>query len=290
MSMSSHAQATALPHAYVREFILHQQLRGRRVETLKAYESFLNRFLKIIHKQVAQITVHDVRQFLLAESARGNKQSSLATKIAILRSFFGWLTREEYIDKDPMNRIDRPKLPPSAPKYLTHDEMEALREAATELIDKLIIEMLYSTGVRVTELIKLNWDDIDTNTKQAIIRDGKGGKSRVVPISTKAIRLLKQYRATRQDDNPWIFESRYKRRMVKETIERRVRKLGKKAGIQKTVTPHRLRHSQATHLLDAGMPINMVQKILGHASVSTTQIYARTQMAGVEQYYRRLFP
>jgi len=290
MSMSSHAHVSALPHAFVDEFLLYQQLRGRRQCTLASYKSFLDRFFRIVHKQPTQLTVQDIRRFLMAENSKGNKQSTIATKIAILRSFFDWLEREEYIDKNPMRRIDTPRVPPASPKYLTHDEMEALREASTKLLDRLIVEMLYSSGARVSELVALDWDDVDIVNKRATIRDGKGGKSRVVPISIKAARLLKRYRDTRHDDNLWIFQSRHSRRMVRETVERRISALGKKAGIQKRVTPHRLRHSLATHLLEAGMPIDMIQKVLGHASIATTQIYARTQMAGVEQYYRRVFP
>lgn len=281
-----------LPQAYVREFLLYQKLRGRRPGTLQAYEEFLERFLQTVRKPVDAISTGDIRQFLMAEEARGNKTTTIATKIACLRSFFGWLEREEYIQKNPMRRIDRPKLPPAAPKFLSHDEIEALREAAAakSLMDQLIVEMLYSSGLRVSELIALDWDDIDFANKQAIVREGKGGKSRVVPLSTRAVRLLKRYRKTRRDEDLCVFRSREKNRMTKATVEYRVKELGKLASVQQRVTPHRLRHSQATHLLEAGMPIDMIQKILGHASISTTQVYARTQMTGVEQYYRRVFP
>lgn len=138
--------------------------------------------------------------------------------------------------------------------------------------------------------VALDWDDVDIVNKQAHVREGKGGKARTVPLSTRAARLLKAYRATRRDNNPWVFYSREGNRMSKATVEYRIRELAKQAGLQKKVTPHCLRHSQATHLLEAGMPIDMIQKILGHASISTTQVYARTQMTGVEQFYRRVFP
>lgn len=290
--MSISALSTPLPQVYVQEFLLYQKLRGRRPGTLKAYQEFLMRFLREIRRPVEEISVADIRRFLMAEESRGNKTTTIATKIACLRSFFNWLEREEYIVKNPMRRIDRPKLPPAAPKYLSHDEIEALREAAASkgLMDQLIVEVLYSSGLRVSELIALDWDDIDFTNKQLMVREGKGGKSRTVPLSTRAIRLLKRYRKIRQDDEPYIFRSREKGRMVKETVEYRIRELGKLAGLQQKVTPHRLRHSQATHLLEAGMPIDMIQKVLGHESISTTQVYARTQMTGVEQYYRRVFP
>lgn len=283
--------ATALPN-HVQEFLLYQKLRGRRVGTLEGYRQFLERFLRTVGKSIEEISVGDIRQFLMAEEARGNKVTTIAAKIACLRSFFNWLEREEYIPKNPMRRIDRPKLPPAAPKYLTHDEIEALREAAasTSLMDQLIVEVLYSSGLRVSELIALDWDDVDFANKQAIVREGKGGKSRIVPLSTRAVRLLKRYQKTRRDQDPCVFRSREKNRMTKATVEYRLKRLGRLAGLQSHVTPHRLRHSQATHLLEAGMPLDMIQRLLGHSSIATTQIYARTQMAGVEQYYRRVFP
>jgi integrase/recombinase XerD len=271
---------------HIQEFLLYHKLRSRRPGTLKSYEAFLKRFFNVVGKVPEITTVTDVRMFLLAEERKGNKPTTLATKIAILRSFYAWLEREEYIEKSPMRRIDKPKIPQALPKYLTYDELEAIRETAISLIDKLLVEVLYSTGARVSELVAFDWADIDLETKRALIRDGKGGKQRVVFLSTKAVRLLRKYKVSRTDTEPWVFRSRAKCRMSKESVEWHIRRLAKRAGIQKRVTPHCLRHSIATHLLAGRMPLEGVQKILGHTKASTTQIYAITQMNLVEQDYR----
>lgn len=277
--------------SWLREFLQAKRLEGCRPKSLQQYERFLTRFLWNLKKAPSQVTTSDVRAFLSSEEAHGNTVSTLASKIAILHSFFGWLLVEEYIARDPMAKIARPYLPPAVPKFLTPDELEALREAAAkDRMDALLVEILYSSGLRVSELVALNWEDISLPAKTVFVRDGKGGKPRTVLLSTRAARLVSQYRESRTDDKPWVLMSREHRRMSKETVERRIRDLGKEAGIEKVVTPHCLRHSLATHLLAAGMAIDMIQKVLGHASVATTQVYARTQMQGVEQAYRRIMP
>jgi integrase/recombinase XerD len=272
--------------SHIQEFLLYHKLRSRRPSTLKSYEQFLTRFFGEVGKPPEDITTNEIRMFLMTEESKGNKPATLVTKIAILRSFYTWLEREEYIVKNPMRRIDKPKLPQSLPKYLTYDELEAIREAAVTLMDQLLVEVLYCTGARVSELVAFDWADLDLEGKKALIRDGKGGKQRIVFLSTKAVRLLRRYKATRKDDDPYVFRSREKRRMSKESVEWHIRKLAKQAGIQKRVTPHCMRHSIATHLLAGRMPLEGVQKILGHTKASTTQIYAITQMALVEQDYR----
>jgi integrase/recombinase XerD len=290
MALSMFAQPLANIHYlndanHIKEFILYHKLRNRSPGTLKGYELFLRRFFFEIGKVSELVDTQDVRQFLLKEESKGNKAATLANKIATLRSFFSWMEREEYIVKNPMKRIDKPTLPQSMPKYLTYDELEAVREAAVTLMEKLTIEVLYSTGARVSELVAFDWADLDLETKKAFIRKGKGNKQRIIFLSTKAVRLLRQYKATRKDSDPFVFRSREKNRMAKETVEWRIRKLGVRSGIEKRITPHVFRHSIATHLLGK-MPLEGVQKILGHTKSSTTQIYAITQMDLVERDYR----
>lgn len=274
----------------VREYIQAQRLRGRRPKTLEAYQQFLERFIRTVGKPVEDITVRDVRLFLMGEEARGNNRNTIGTKVVKLRSFFKWLEREELIDKNPMLRIDPPADDKSPPKYLTHEEIERLRDACRRPMERLLLEVLYSSGLRVSEAVALNWDDVNLDGKYLIVRDGKGGKSRQAPLSTRAVMLLRQYRDRRRDGSPWVFQSQFKRRMSKESIERTMRVLGERAGLRDRLTPHRLRHSLATHLLAAGVPIDVVQHILGHESIKTTTVYARTQQTTIEQHYRRVFP
>lgn len=161
-----------------------------------------------------------------------------------------------------MRKIDKPKTDPPAPKYLTHEEIELIREACKKLIDRCLVEVMYGSGLRVSEVVALNWDDIDWQAKTITVRDGKGGKSRIVPISTKESLLLRRLKEQRRDNNPWVFQSQYRQRMV--------------------------RNSLATHLLEAGCPIDVVQAILGHEDISTAQVYAKTQRSTVETWYRKV--
>jgi integrase/recombinase XerD len=274
---------------WLQEFLQAKRLEGCRPKSLKAYERFLTRFLWYFKKPVDQITTSDIRSFLLIEESHGNKQTTLSTKINILRSYFSWLYTEEYIEKDPSRRVSAPRLPSPPPRWLSHEEIEALRDSCDALIDSLLVEVLYSSGIRVSELTGCDWKDFDPSAKEITVL-GKGGKIRTVPLSTRAVRLLKKYRQTRTDSNPWIFQSREHNRIASETVERRIRILGEKAELTRKVTPHCLRHSFATHLLEAGVPLDMIQTLCGHSSVSTTQRYARTQTSNIKPFYQRVFP
>lgn len=278
-------------YKHLQDYLDAQRLRGRRMSTLKAYEEFLARFLRAAGKPVTQITVKEVRLFLMREGDRGNKPATMANKITKLRSLFRWLHRERIIREDPTELIDAPHIPEPPPKFLSYDEIEAVREAAAgHLLRETLVEVLYSSGVRVSELVALDWRDINLVLKQATVRDGKGGKSRAVPLSTRAARLLQRLLGQRKDKQPWVFRSQFAKRMSKATVQWHMRKLGEQAGLTFQLTPHQLRHSLATHLLNAGMPLDQIQLVLGHRNIATTQRYARTQLQSVEQYYRRVFP
>lgn len=278
-------------HLHLQDYLDSQRLRGRRPTTLKAYEEFLRRFIAALGKPVTAATTKDLRLFLMREEDRGNGRATLAHKITQLRSFYGWLHREQIIHDNPAEALETPKLPQPPPKYLTYDEVEALREAAAgSLLHETLVEVLYSTGARVSELVGLDWPDVRLPIKQLVIREGKGGKTRTVPLSTRATRLLHRLREARADRNPWVFQSNFKQRMSKDSVERHIGQLGKKAGLSQKLTPHQLRHSMATHLLQAGMPLDQIQLLLGHSDIKTTQRYARTQLTTAEQYYRRVFP
>lgn len=274
----------------IEEYLSVQRQRGRRPKTIESYRLFLTRFAREIGRPIDEVETRDIRRFLLKEEReRGNGIATIASKIHRLNSLYKWLEREELIERNPMLRIDAPTPPKPDPRYLTHEEIEQIRDVATGL-DRVIFEVLYSSGIRREEAVMLDWEDIDFNAKVLTVRDGKGGKARKCPLSTRAVMYLQQYLAERKDNEPWVFRSQYRKRMSKESIGRRMRILGERAGLRRRLTPHRLRHSMATHLLAAGMPLEMVQEILGHESVRTTQVYARTQTHQIDQYYRRVFP
>lgn len=272
----------------IEEYLSVQRQRGRRPKTIESYRLFLSRYARAVGKPIDEVETRDIRQFLMAEERRGNQNSTIASKIHRLSSLYKWLVREEIIDKNPMLRIDAPEEEEPEPKHLTHEELELVRMACVKPIERLLVEVLYSSGIRREEASKLDWPDVDFADRTLTVRDGKGGKFRVVPLSTRATILLRQHRNVRTDNDPCVFRSQFKRRMAVETIGRRIRIIGERAGLEERLTPHRLRHSLATHLLEAGVPLDVVQKILGHKKPSTTQIYAKRQMRQVEEYYRRV--
>ncbi len=273
----------------IEEYLSVQKQRGRRADTLRSYGLFLRRFVREVGRPVDEVSTQDVRRFLAAEERKGNGLSTIASKIHQLSSLYKWMEREELIDKSPMRKIDAPRLGKRPPRYLTHEEIEQVRDVAKGM-DRLLFEVLYSSAIRVSEAVKLDWSDVDLNAKSLIVRDGKGGKSRQTLFSTRAVLLLRRYQEKRQDTNPWVFQSQFRQRMSKNSIERRMRILGEKAGLRGRLTPHRLRHSAAKHLRDAGMPADVLQALLGHEDIRTTQGYSGLPVQEIGQYYRAVFP
>ena len=270
----------------IEDFLQAKQLAD---STAKGYRGFLVRFASELDVSVDNVDTQAIREFLDGERNRGNSTNTLVTKIHRLNSFYSWLLQEEYILKNPMNRVEKPQETKTPPKYLTYEEVELLRESA-DGVTKVIFEVLYSTGLRVSELVDLDRQDIDFIEKTVWVKDGKGGKARQSKLSTRAAMILKQHLAARKDDEPWVFRSNFKQRMSRHSVARYLRLLGERAGLRRRLTPHMLRHTFATHLLDAGMPIDLVQYMLGHSSVKTTQVYAQTNPKNVEHFYGRVFP
>lgn len=273
----------------IEEYLSVQRQRGCRPKTIESYRLFLRRYAREVGRPVDEVDTRDVRRFLMTEEKRGNVLSTVASKIHRLSSLYKWLEREELIEKNPMLRIDAPKLPKRQPRWLTHEEIEQVREIARGM-DRLLLEVLYSSGLRVSEAVALDWADLDLNSKTVTVRDGKGGKSRQTMLSTRAVMLLRQYQDKRADNDPWVFQSQFRRRMSKESIERRIRNLGDRAGLRRRLTPHRLRHSFARHLLEAGMPPDVLQALMGHEDIRTTQGYSGLPEQHIGQYYRAVFP
>lgn len=261
----------------------------RSPKTIRAYRYFLHRFADSVAKPVDRITALDIRSFLVGEEERGNNARTIGTKINYLRSFFGWMVEEDLIERNPMRKIKAAKQPKTKPKYLSIDEIVRMQEACSNLVDRCLIEVLYGSGLRVTECVDLDWDDLDFATKMVKVNHGKGDVERDVPMSTKATFLLRRMQSDRTDDGQYVFRSRNRRRMSAATVERRIKALGALVQTKRKVTPHRLRHSFATHLLDSGVPLEIVQVLLGHADPKTTRIYAESKRAEIEWYYRRKF-
>jgi len=235
---------------------------------------------------------------------RKNRKSSIARKISTLRSFFKYLVREEMVSSNPAKSVSTPKVEKTLPTTLTVDEAFRLMESPKSLSgkssegskerslrDRAILELLYSSGLRVSELVGLNWNQLDQDL--GIVRVmGKGRKERIVPVGAKAIEALKAYleeRGSVEGGNP-LFINSMGGRLTARSVGRLIKKYSRHSGIFRKVSPHSLRHTFATHLLDAGADIREIQEMLGHSSLSTTQRYTHLSMGKLMEVYDRAHP
>lgn len=270
-------------------FIAVKKLDGLSKKTLYNYKLQLQRFNDFVVKPVNFITTTDIRIYL-AQISNGQKPSSIANKISVLKSFFGWLSDEEIIEKNPMKKIKQPKVSKRLRSALSVEEIELLREACKTTRQRAILETLYCTGCRLDEIVKLNKKDLDFN-KMSTRVIGKGDKERIVYISSKAKIYLEKYFKERVDNCEALFVTSRKpaNRLGRRSVEIEINTIGKLAGIQKTIYPHILRHSIATHALQSGtMSLYTIQRLLGHSSPATTQIYSELDDRTVQEQYRKL--
>jgi integrase/recombinase XerC len=235
-----------------------------------------------------------------------NKSSSVARKLSALRTFFKFLEQENMISHTPMGSISTPKQEQHLPVYLSVDEVFALLESPgngeySAARDRAILELLYSTGMRVSEVVSCNLASLDFDSEMVRVK-GKGNRERIVPIGQQAIKTLRAYFPERLEllrnrlhqgkkiDKEAVFLNSRGSRLTARSIERLIAAYGRKAGIDKPVTPHVLRHSFATHLLEMGADMRSVQELLGHASLSTTQKYTHLDMVHLMKVYDRAHP
>lgn len=241
------------------------------------------------YKDVKSITANDIRLYLWSyEKTHSIGKSALDDKRRVLNSFFTWLVRENIIDRNPMLQIDPIKFVQKIREPLTALELEQMRNACETLREKALLEMLYSTGCRVSELINLNKQDIDyTNGRVKVL--GKGNKERYCFINAKAQLAIKKYIFSRKDNNDALFVSGKQPydRLGKGAIEKEIKELGKRAGINREVFPHLLRHTFATHMLEHGASLAEVQALLGHESPQTTMIYAKLNIQKLQAVHQR---
>lgn len=268
-------------------FIFAKRSEGITAATVKSYRSSLKRFHAYDAKDAIDVTTGDVRDYLgyLAD-VRRNGINSLQTAINVLRSFFGWLHQEELIPRNPMIRIKSYKIDKRNSRHpLTTEQLEMLRNACQTYREKALVEFLYSSGCRVSEAMQIDVKAIDFN-QRAVSVIGKGNKPRTLYFSVRAKLMIQHYLDEHHNSTALFCATRrpYKR-LSKRSIEIIIRDLGKRAGINRQVHPHILRHTLATDLLNAGMDITIIQQILGHNSVGTTQIYAEMSQESVQREY-----
>lgn len=257
--------------------------------TLQNYFYTLRKFESFIKKPIATVTKNDIR-FFLANCYPNCKASTINSKIFCLKGFFQWLTDEEIIPKNPARLIKDTKIPKRLRKSLTVEELEKLRISCNTDRERAILEFIFATGCRVSEVVNVNISDIDFNSNRLKVI-GKGDKQRIVYINDKTKVYLLKYLDTRKDNNPALFISEkfpYDR-IGKRGIEVVISKLGERANLGKPVYPHLLRHTMATLGLQSGADITTIQHLLGHTSPCTTQTYAEQNNANLQHEYNQHF-
>jgi integrase/recombinase XerD len=267
-------------------YISARQIEGYSSRTIDHYKKQLDTFSKDVNKNVEEISTAHVRNHL--SKYEHLKKSSLATKMSVIKSFFVWLLSEEIIQKDPTKKLKTPKFNKYNPKYLTVDELEMLREACRTPRERSMLECLYATGARLTEVHNMNIKDIDfTNFSAKVI--GKGNKERDVFFSLKAIHYIKKYLETRTDKSEALFVSERKPhgRLSGRGIQREIDVIAKNSTVEKNISPHVLRHTMASLSLNNNMDISVISSILGHSQISTTQIYAHVSDENKRYQYKK---
>ncbi|WP_040208253.1 site-specific tyrosine recombinase XerD [Neobacillus jeddahensis] len=280
--------------------------KGLAKNTIMSYERDLKSYLNYLNKIEAIGTLNEVQRFHIVQflnflKEQGKSSKTLARHIASIRAFHQFLLRERATNQDPSVQIDTPKQERTFPKVLSLQEVEVLLDAPNlddhyGIRDKAMIELLYATGIRVSELIALEIEDIHL-TMGFIRCSGTGNKERILPIGRAALEAIKHYLdngrsqfvTTKHRDNA-LFLNHQGHRLTRQGFWKILKKLAKEAGIQKELTPHTLRHSFATHLLENGADLKSVQEMLGHADISTTQIYTSVTKTKIKDVYSKFHP
>jgi integrase/recombinase XerD len=269
-------------------FIASKKIEGCSEKSLIYYLNTINAVLKELEKSIYQISTNDLRTYLASYQERKKSSKVTLDNIRrILSSFFTWLENEDYVLKSPVRRINKVKAPKVIKEILSDEEIETLRDNCYNIRDLALLEMLYSTGMRVGEMIKINVDDIDFHERSCIVT-GKGNKQREVYFDARTKLHLKQYIVSRKDHNPALFVSLAKpnQRLQIGGVENLLRKTGLKSNIHR-VHPHKFRRTLATMAIDKGMPIEQVQKLLGHVKIDTTLHYAMVNQNNVKIAHRK---
>lgn len=284
-------------------FAAHQQSINYSELTVKSYQTDLVDFFRYAaHERgiepeklaLDEIDVYVIRSYLGNLTEQGLMRKSVARKLAALRSFFKFLCREKILSANPVQRIATPKLGRKLPEFLYLEQMEALLcapDGSTFLgmRDQVILELLYGSGLRVSELVGLNRQDADLSGSMIRVL-GKGNKERIVPLTGPAVRALKVYLQQRTDKGEALLVNYRFERLSDRSVRRILTKLMDQAGIDRHIHPHMLRHSFATHLLDGGADLRSVQELLGHAKLSSTQIYTHLTRERLKEVYSKAHP
>lgn len=269
-------------------FIARKIVDGKSNKTMKLYKMQLSRLLSYLNKTCEEITEADLFQYLaMYKSSRNVSNSYLDDLRRIMTSFFGWLYRKGFIPNDPSSGLDPIKREKIIKKPFTDEELELLRRSCKDEREVALLELLYATGIRVSELVKLNKTDINLDTLEVVVR-GKGNKERQTYITQTAKLHIKRYLDLRTDDSEALFVTKRSphSRLTVGAIQRILKQIGMRVGVEH-VHPHRFRRTMATNVLKKGMPIEEVRTILGHVKLETTMIYCTVDQENVRHSHSK---
>ncbi len=269
-------------------FISSKQVEGCSERTIKYYKEIIEKFVNSFDKSIKQISTNEIRNYLSNYKENSSCGSTTIDNVRrVLSSFFSWLEDEDYIIKSPVRRIHKIKTAVVVKEVLTDENLERLRDECENIRDLSLIELLISTGMRVGELVNLNINSLNFEDRSCIVL-GKGNKEREVYFDAKTKLHLKEYISKRNDSNDALFVSMREphQRLSISGIELIIRTLGINSNINK-VHPHKFRRTLATMAIDKGMPVEQVQKLLGHVKIETTMNYALVNQSNVKISHRR---
>jgi len=278
--------------------------KGLSKNTIEAYGHGLNRFLdylkgKGIH-EILNVGKFDVRAFLLTLKRKGLSTKTVLRNLVAIRTFFRFLVQEGILGTNPVEEIESPKIAKTLPEILTLKEVEQLLEqpnlqSPLGIRDRAMLEVLYATGMRVSELTQLPINQVNLEGGYVLIF-GKGSRERIVPLGSESMKWLTLYlktargRLAKGKESHFLFISRWGRGMSRQRFWKNLKDYGRRAGIRKRVTPHLFRHSFASHLLERGADLRSVQMMLGHVDISTTQIYTHVTGERLKKIHQRYHP
>lgn len=284
---------------YISDFLSYLEVEANYSKnTINSYENDLNKFEEYYkNKDLLKITSKDIEKYI--QTLSDLAPTTVSHNISSLKTFYSYFLKQGRISNNPTDGIKSPKLGIHLPTYLTIDEVNKLLDIevtdAFSSRNKAILELMYATGLRISEVISLEFKNVDYD--ECIIRVmGKGSKERIVPVNDYAIKYLKEYidnyrpELVKNDINNYIFLNNHGRMLTRQGIFKMIKNYAALKNIKKTIGPHTLRHTFATHLLENGADLRVIQELLGHSDISTTQIYTHLTKEALHNEYKKYFP
>ncbi len=271
------------------------------IHTLTNYQRDLRQLTDFCTKQQfenwSELQTNDIRQHVANRHRQGLSSASLQRELSAMRTFYDYLLKNNFATLNPAKYVKAPKAIRKLPKTLDVDQISGLLEAGTDSVlevrDVAMFELFYSSGLRLSELVDLNLQDLDLSDKSLRVQSGKGGKARILPIGSKAILAIKnwlKHRVARKETEKAVFLSKNGDRLCQRSVQLRLEKWCIKKGIPQHVHPHALRHSFASHLLQSSQDLRAVQELLGHENINTTQIYTHLDFQHLADVYDNAHP